>query len=272
VRGLLRRGRRMLRANRRLMKITRFAALAIFNQRLLVFRPDRRDWGTPNDLGVPYRVEELPAGTHAVRAWWMPRVDARTAVVLFHGRASNISRELDAIEYLWRLGASVLAIDYPGFGASRGTATERGCHEAAEAAWRAILDKGFAPANVILYGRSLGANIAARLASVVACRALVFHGGASSMGDVGEQYLPAWVVRRFCRIPLDTTAAIGQCRCHVLVVHARDDRLVPLSAGRRVFDAASGTKRMIEVPGDHFEKNWLRHAELRAAWRELIDG
>jgi pimeloyl-ACP methyl ester carboxylesterase len=272
VRGLLRTGRRALRSNRRVWQAARFAALALFNQRVLIFRPNRREWGTPADLGIRYENEPLRAGPHAIRAWWMPRDGARVAVILFPGRAANISHELDAIDYLGKLGASVLAVDYPGYGASEGTATEQGCHDAALAAWEAVLGKGFAAENVILYGRSLGAAIAAWLAARVRCRALVFHGCASSMIDLGASFLPRWLVVRCCRTPLDSTATVAQCRGRVVVVHARDDRLVPLALARRVFDAAPAPRRMIEIPGDHFDTDWLRHAELRAEWERLIAG
>lgn len=272
VKGVLREGRRLLRSNRRFMQVLRFLALASFNQRILIFRPSRREWGTPADVSVPFETLRLQAGPHAVRAWWMPRAGAGVAVLLFPGRASNISQELDAIRYVWSLGVHVLAFDYPGYGVSEGIATEEGCHAAAQAAWDALLARGFLPGEIILYGRSLGSAIATELASRVDCRALVFHGCASSMRHLGEHYLPRWLVRWRLRIPLDSLEPIAECRCPVVVVHAREDRLVPLALARRVFEAARAPKRMIEVPGDHFDTDWLCHAELRLEWQRLIGG
>lgn len=266
----LRGARRLLRSNRRFMQVTRFFALALFNQRVLILRPSRREWGTPAHVGLIFEELRLRAGDAAIRAWWIPREGSRVAVLLFPGRAANISQELDAIHYVSSLGANVFAFDYPGFGTSEGIATEEGCHAAARAAWDALLAKGFAPRDVILYGRSLGSAIAARLASETDCRALVFHGCASSMKDLGEHYLPAWLVRWRLRTPLDSTETIARCRGPVLVVHAREDRLVPVALARRVFDAACEPKRMIEVTGDHFDGDWLRDAALREEWQRLI--
>lgn len=266
----IRTGRRLLRSNRRFMQVTRFLALAMFNQRVLIFRPSRREWGTPADIGVPFQELRLQAGRDAIRAWWMPRPGARSAVLLFPGRASNITHELDAIEYLWSMRASVLAFDYPGYGTSEGTACEAGCHAAARVAWEELLARGYAAEDIILYGRSLGSAIAAWLAARVDCRALVFHGCASSMRELGEHYLPHWLVRWRLRTPLDSLSTIAQCRCPVVVVHAREDRLVPLELAHRVFAAAHEPKRMIEIPGDHFDREWLRNPELREAWQQLI--
>lgn len=265
--------RRLLRSNRRWKRIARFFVLAIFSQRLLVFLPSRRDHGTPAHAGIVFEELRLRAGADAIRAWWMPHQGARVAVLFFPGRAVNISQELDAIRYVWSHGAHVLAFDYPGFGTSEGKASEAGCDAAARAAWDALVAKGIAPESIVLYGRSLGAAIAAKLATQVACRALVFHGCASSMKDFGEHHLPKWVVRlRRVRIELDSVKAIANARCRVVVVHAREDRLVPIALARKVFDAAHEPKRMIEVAGNHFDRDWLYDGALRAEWQHLAGG
>ncbi len=253
------------------MRNTRFFALALFNQRILVLRPSRRDWGTPARVGLRFEELRLRAGRDSIRAWWIARDDAKATVLLFPGRAANISQELDAIHYVSSLGANVLAFDYPGFGTSEGIATEQGCHDAARAAWDALLAKGIDPGAIILYGRSLGAAIATRLATQVGCRALVFHGCASSMADLRDHHLPKWVTKiRRLRIPLDSTKPIAAARCPVVIVHAREDTLVPIQLAHRVFDAAPEPKRMIEVAGGHFDGDWLYDRALRTEWQRLI--
>jgi pimeloyl-ACP methyl ester carboxylesterase len=270
---LLRGARRLLRSNRVWMRNTRFFALALFNQRILVLRPSRRDWGTPAHAGLHFEELRLRAGKDAIRAWWVAHEDAKATVLLFPGRAANISQELEAIRYVWSLGANVLAFDYPGFGTSDGIATEQGCHDAARAAWDALLARGIDPGSIILYGRSLGAAIAAPLAAQVGCRALVFHGCASSMADWRDHHLPKWVTKlRSVRIPLDSTKPIARARCPVVVVHAREDTLVPIQLAHRVFAAAPEPKCMIEVAGGHFDGHWLCDGALRAEWQRLIGG
>ena len=270
--AVLRKSRRLLRSNRRYMQVTRFVALAIVSPRILVFRPNHRDWGTPADVGIAFEREDLDAGPHRIRAWWLPHPRASVAVILFPGRAANISHELATFEYLSGLGVSILAVDYPGFGESTGIAGEESCYAAATAAWACVERKGFRGEDVILYGRSLGAAVASWLAARVECRGLVLHGGFSSMLDLGACYIPRWLVRARCRISLDSARSVAACRCPVVVMHGRGDRLVPIALAQRVFDCAREPKTMIELPGEHFATDWMQHAEVRRQWERLING
>jgi pimeloyl-ACP methyl ester carboxylesterase len=270
--AIARHGRRLLRSNGRAMQVTRFVALALVSPRILVFRPSRREWGTPADVGMAFERDDLAAGRDRIRAWWLPQPGASVAVIVFPGRAANISYELSTFEYLAGLGVSVLAVDYPGFGESTGQAREENCYAAARAAWDCVEQKGFAPERAILYGRSLGAAVAAWLGARANWRGLVFHGGFSSMQDLGACYMPRWLVRARCHAALDAAASIAACRCPVIVLHARDDRLVPIALARRVFARAPGAKAMIELPGDHFSTDWMRQDDVRREWERLIHG
>lgn len=249
-----------------------FAARALASQRSLIFRPTREERGTPADLGMPFETLSLQAESFgSVRAWWVSRDNPQAAVILFPGRGVNISYELDAIYYLWQLDASVLAVDYPGFGTSQGQPSEQACYATASAAWQELTEhRSVMPENVILYGRSLGAAVAAWLAARVNCRGLVFHGGFPSLPRAAQSHLPAWSVNLFCRTTLDAERWIAQCTCPLLVLHAKDDRLVPLTLAKSVFDRAKGPKRFVEIPGDHYGMEWIVHPGVLAEWKELL--
>jgi hypothetical protein len=58
---------------------------------------------------------------------------------------------------------------------------------------------------------------------------------------------PKFLVR-FKYNSIDRIAAVG---CPVLVVHSRDDNLVPYEHGRRLFEAAREPKWFLELEGSH---------------------
>ena len=43
----------------------------------------------------------------------------------------------------------------------------------------------------------------------------------------------------------------------LLVIHSRDDEIIPFDMGRAVFDAATGPKSFLELSGDHNAGFWL---------------
>jgi hypothetical protein len=230
--------------------------------------------GTPADIGADYESLRLSAGRYGnVRAWWIPNEKGSTPVIFFPSRRGNISFELQTLQYLRRLGVSLLAVDYPGYGESEGKTNERGCYAAAEAAWQAITQqKGYAPEEVVLYGRSLGSAVAVRLAARVNCKGLVFHGGFSSLPDIASCYLPSWGVKLLCRIQLNSEKYIVDCRCPMLVLHSEADQLIPLRLAARVFELAQGPKRMIVLDGKHQAMEWVYDAEVRRCWQAMISG
>jgi alpha/beta superfamily hydrolase len=58
----------------------------------------------------------------------------------------------------------VLIFDYRGYGQSTGKPTEKGTYRDADAAWQYLVEqRNISPEHIILFGRSLGASIAAEL-------------------------------------------------------------------------------------------------------------
>ncbi len=254
------------------LRTLRLFTQALVRQQALVFRPSRTEIGTPADVGIGFEELRLPSGRFGrLRAWWIPGTPGDKAVLFFPGRRGNITHELQTLRFLRRCGASVLALDYPGFGASEGRPSEAGCYAAGRTAREAAAGRGFSPANVILYGRSLGGAVATWLGAQERYGGMVLHGGFSSLPELAAHHLPTWSAR-LCRISLDMGSRIASCDCPLLVVHSRRDGLVPPHLARSLFERARGPKRWIEVSGNHYGNDWLFDPRLRDCWQDLISG
>jgi len=249
-----------------------------FLQSRLVFKPSRELIGTPRDFGRPFDDVEmdLPGNwltKRRVRAhgWWIPGGRSRKAILYFPGAVGNMSCELATLAWLTSLGAQVMTVDYPGFGLSAGRPGEPGCYRAAEAAWRyAVEQRGIAPSDVILFGRSLGAALAARVASRNDCGAIAILSGFTSVPSVAARrypYLPAYF---FCYIRLNTLKYLRGCRCPALVMHSATDRVIPLRHGERLFRAAPSPKRFVPIPGDHYSNEWQAAPEVAEEFASLL--
>src|SRR5258708_12301937 len=88
------------------------------------------------------------------------------SVLYLHGNDGNVSTSMDGIAPLRELGYTVFMIDYRGYGASGGGfPSEAGVYQDAQSAWDYLVhDWGVNPANLFIYGHSLGGAIAIELA------------------------------------------------------------------------------------------------------------
>lgn len=221
-------------------------------ERRLVYFPARGLDLQPGDLGLAHEEAFLAAEDGVrIHAWFLPAAGARRLILVCHGNAGNVSHRLHrAREMQRRLGASVLLFDYRGYGRSEGSPDEHGTYRDARAAHRyATETKGVPPEDVVLFGESLGAAVAAQLALEKPARALVLESPFTSIPDmarVAYPFLPP--VGPFIRTRYETLAKAPRLSLPLLVLHGERDEVVPIAQGRRVFEAAGGPKRFVTIP------------------------
>ena len=241
-------------------------------QQAKIFRASDRDLGCPADYGIHYQDVYFgrPAGRR-LHGWWIPG-DHSPLVLYFHGALGNLSFELPTLQFLHSRGVCVFAIDYPGYGKSAGSPSEKGCLRAAEAACGVAQERGYASEQVVLYGQSLGCALAAHLAGQADYRCVVLQSGFTSIPRMARTRLPQLVVRRFSRVKLDCGRWLSSITSPLLILHGRADRVIPISHGRELFDSVETPKRFVELPGGHTDLEWRQHPQVRDAWAEVISG
>lgn len=219
----------------------------------MVFYPTRVLEATPADWGLPFEDVELTAddGTR-LHGWYIQHPDATHTLLFFHGNAGNISHRGDSIAIFNRLGLSVLIVDYRGYGRSAGRASEAGLYRDAVAARDYLVEaRGVDPASILIFGRSLGASVAADLASRVPTGGVVLESGFSSARDMARHLYPGLHRVLYLRFDFDAAERLSRVRSPVLVLHSPDDEIVPYALGRKLFEAAREPKRFVDLRGDH---------------------
>lgn len=187
-----------------------------------------------------------------IHAWWCPTPNAIGVLHYSHGNAGNLSGRCGIIAALQQRGFSVLIYDYPGYGKSTGTPDEAGCYAAGEAAYRWLTDaQRVAPADIVLWGKSLGAAVATDLALRLDHRALVLFSPFSSIPDMAQHLFPFFPARWLVRTQFDNVAKLEHYRGRVLVGWYDEDPLVPPEQSRRVFAACrqAQERRSVSYPG-----------------------
>ncbi len=82
---------------------------------------------------------------------------------------------------------------------------------------------------------------------------LILHSTFTSLADVGAKHYPYLPGRLLLRTKYSTVQYLDKVSCPFLIVHSRDDELIPFSHGQQLFEIAREPKKLIELSGSHNE-------------------
>ena len=242
---------------------------------LMFYLPTHDKPATPATWGFRFEPVDFEStdGTK-LRGWFLPARGERLGTVVFsHGNAGSVGHHLGFILWLVEAGYQVLTFDYRGYGESAGSPDRRGMVEDVKSAFRyASARNDVDPTRLVSYGHSLGgAKSVAALGEtrIPGLRAVVVDGTFASYramarqvaGRLGESLVtddlaPEKLIARISPVPL-------------LVIHGGNDPVVPISQGRRLFDAAHEPKTFFEVrSGGHGDSLARDHGAYR---KRLLD-
>lgn len=219
----------------------------------LVFHPERVLAATPAQRGMTFDdVHFFATDGERLHGWYMPQASAHLTVLFFHGNAGNLTNCLDTFAILHRMGVNIFAVDYRGYGLSSGTPSEAGTYLDAEAAWRYLTaERGVDPANIIIFGRSLGGGVATWLAGRVNAAGVVLESTFSSMPDVAQRLYPYVPVRWLARNRYNNLTRINDIRMPILFIHSSEDELIPLNHSENLYQHFHGVKTLQIIKGRH---------------------
>ena len=234
------------------------ALMWAFQERLLYLpNAGREHVATPADRGLAWEAVTLTTEDDvALDAWWVPAPEPRASLLFFHGNAGNISHRLESIAQFHRLGLSVLIVDYRGYGRSEGRPSEAGTALDARAAWQWLRDAGNETDEIVVFGRSLGAAVAAELAGSLeeqqaAPAAVILESPFRSVPELAQQLYPFLPARWLARIHYPVEDYVTQISTPLLVIHSRDDEIIPFTQGEAIYRAARQPKQLLEIQGGH---------------------
>ncbi len=198
-----------------------------------------------------------PAG--AVDALFLPATSGGSGpwplLIFTHGNGELAEYWVDEFTEPRSWGWAVLLLEYPGYGGSAGKPSEASIHAVASAAhaW-ARGDARIDARRIVAYGRSLGSGPAARLAADAGLAGLILESAFTSTRPLAARFLvPGFLVRD----PFDNVAALRRYRGPLLVLHGRQDAIIPIEHGRTLAAA---------VPGAEFHELPCGHNDCERPW------
>ncbi|MBN2494145.1 MAG: alpha/beta fold hydrolase [Deltaproteobacteria bacterium] len=212
---------------------------------------------------------EMPDGTR-LRGWRLTPPSPRYHLVYFYGQGSSV--HADAHKLFWLaevLDLDILAVDYPGYGFSDGTATGESLRAASLAIFDAMagmLEDDRQP--IAVYGHSMGSGFAVWAASQRSRAVVVLEAPFTTVEAMFKNYFERqvpWYVRCFVGIklaeplrhPRQPIDLIAEMNAPLLVIHGDRDETIPIEFGRRMFEAsASYDKHWCPISGAGHSPIW----------------
>jgi len=170
-------------------------------------------------------------------------------ILYLHGNAGDLSTWQYIASDFIPLGYNLFVIDYRGYGKSTGTPSENGLYADADAAYDYLIEKGFAPQQIVIYGRSIGTGVATDLASRKLCKALVLESPYSSLTALAKEKAPALLPALILKYRFDNLSKLEAIRGPIIFFHGTADELIPVTHTETLYANYKGTKKKYLIEG-----------------------
>lgn len=205
---------------------------AFFFADTLIFQPQPAFYQDDNSI-IKLQTET----GEQISAKHFPDPNAEYTILFSHGNAEDIGTATYFLEELKDAGFAVFAFDYRGYGTSDGTPSEENSYQDIEAAYDYLIEElKIQPEKIIIHGRSLGGAVSVDLATKKKCGGLI----------VESSFVTAFrVMTKYPIFPFDKFQSINkikQVKCPVLVIHGKNDSLIPIWHGEKLFAEANEPK------------------------------
>ncbi len=221
---------------------TAYCGLLFVLQRQIMFprgmipRPEQ---STPEIAGLEQIWLRTESGE--VESWLIPpppgrAADPSPAVIFGHGNGELIDYWPEELKGFNRLGLAVMLVEYPGYGRSAGSPSQKSITDAFVVAYDILAArKDIDPARIVLMGRSLGGGAVCALSLKRPSSAMILMSTFTSAKSFARRYLaPSLLVRD----PMDNLAAVQTYSEPILIIHGRQDTVIPYSHGQALKKAA----------------------------------
>lgn len=221
--------------------------MSVFAQRHLIFPvpPLRLD---PERAGASaFRSERFTSFDGTRVEVWRSGGGEGPVALLFHGNGQINATNLERMELARRLGYRVVAMEYRGYNGNAGRPAEAALVGDGEALLERLRAEGVQPGDVVVWGYSIGAAVAAQLGARHGFGALVLEAPFLSLRRLAAELYPGAPVRWLLLDPFLSSEAAPLIASPTLVVAGERDGIVPPAHGRALAALIPGAA-FVEVP------------------------
>ncbi|HEX2957113.1 MAG TPA: alpha/beta fold hydrolase [Chitinispirillaceae bacterium] len=198
---------------------------------------------------MPLSELSIPYSGGSARGWLnktSPSGDSTPVVLFLHGADQNLQTllQMRIFAEFAKMKVHIMAIDYPGYGNSSGTPSEKSLIESGDSAFSCL--KTHFPSNPkFIAGFTLGAAVAIQvgLKHQADIKGVALISPWISLDSMVAHRYPRWMVSMFLKEKYVNIPAVENLDLPVLVLHGEIDRAVPFLQGKKVADAVPQLKK-----------------------------
>ena len=231
-----------------LLYLLAFAAL--WFGRLAAIYPFDPTRVSPADAGVPtMQAQTLHSFDDTALAVWTKQPRPRKpTIIYFHGNAGNLATRAQRFERLIERGYGVIAMAYRGSSGSQGAPSQELITKDSQSLIKNLTKLGFRhQSKLIYYGESLGTGVAAQLATSHPPDAMILEAPFTSITDLAAKQFPMFPIRQLMDQSWDSQTAIQNFNAPLLILHGRDDKLIPFTHAQSIFNASPSQKKTLKI-------------------------
>lgn len=234
------------------------------------FHPDSENVMVTDQL--PVGVEEFSIITEdgvKLQGLYLPRAESDSVLIYFHGNAGNVFHRIPDLLRFRQAGVSVVGAGYRGYGNSEGSPDESGIYRDGEAVYRYVVEElGYPESRIIVFGRSIGTAVALHVAHQHTIGGLILVTPLTT-GKAQAEASGLGIIASIAGNSFDNVARIKQVSAPLLVIHGTEDRVIPFSMGREIYDSAMGNKQFVKIKGAGH--NNLQSSYGAYYWPPMVD-
>jgi alpha-beta hydrolase superfamily lysophospholipase len=225
-----------------------FATAIYFGQDSMIFQGVKLPDDYRFQVEVPYEELAVTVDGASLSAIRITQDHPRGLIFFLHGNGGNLDSWTSGADYYRSVNYDMFMLDYRGYGKSTGEIlSEAQLHSDIRAAWD-FITPDYAGKPIVIYGRSLGAALAAELAAHVDAERVILVSPFSSMVAIAKENYPL-LPAQLVRYPFRTDKEIARIRAPIVLVHGDRDELISVSHSETLLRLAHAPKKLLLIEG-----------------------
>ncbi len=225
-----------------------FAAAVYFKQDAMIFQGSTLPADHRFNFDFPFEERSISVDGAELSAIRFTQEDPLGLIFFLHGNGGDLESWTSGADYYQRVNYDMFMFDYRGYGKSTGSVlSEAQLHNDVLKAWESVASE-YAGKPIIIYGRSLGAALAAELATHVNAEKVILVSPFTSMEAMAKTQYPLLPLS-LVRYPFRTSEIIGKIKAPVILVHGDRDSLIPIAHSEELLKLTNEKSKLLVIEG-----------------------